>query len=704
MKTHAILSLAVSLLLSLVVAPLFAQETSQYAIINYCNDGDFNIFLNSEIDSITYSRFDLDSIEYEDIVVQEVWTPDSVYRIPLASIDSIGFQLPKPKYSEESFPIMDEMLPFIVAVDSLNITFSSSTPKDMLPSLGNILVSNTWESPMEDGFAGRVIDKRETAAGIEFVCEQVGLKDIFESLVFVSKCVTSDDVPANAKPNILARKSFWDPNIVIPEDEIQIPTIEFGLGFGDVDDNPLSFNYKPTMTIKYMFYIVKDQPERLKLSFTMRHDFSLRGKHEFDFLKNTEGKGSREWLKDPIPIPIPNPAVAAIVRPYVQFGAFLDAKAKAKFEFDLAVYDSMTFGIEYDERIENEDERMKFICECDGGIDNEKTDVSMSLEGSMATGLAIVLGTKIVHGKLFKAEGHFHVGPMIRGKIDISAQSIFDGIENSTLLYNTFKDTKVDLDVYLSARAQFEILSRVKLAKRGTWKGAKWEQGEPLVDGSFQKTWPLFEWYLLPEFDKPYVGKITSESATCTLYPKRELLKKVNIGVAFEDYSTGKVIEKDFGAYRSQSVYESEYQSLLKYNETVSPLEENTIYKVSPTVKLFGVKMNATPSVDYGNSDRLIVSPRDAKVVKGKTIEVLIIGGSGSYEITDYNSDIAKSIELKPVSGEKKAILSIYGVEVGETVITVTDKQNRALRTDINVSVVAESEWGNLDDVPGTDL
>ena len=699
MKTHAIFSL----LLSLVVAPLFAQETSQYAIINYCNDGDFNIFLNSEIDSITYSRFDLDSIEYEDIVVQEVWTPDSVYRIPLSSIDSIGFQLPKPKYSEETFPIMDDMLSYIVAVDSLNITFSSSTPKDMLPSLGNILVSNTWESPMEDGFAGRVIDKRETAAGIEYVCEQVGLKDIFESLVFVSRCVTSDDVPANAKPNILARKSFWDRNIDIPENEVTIEPLTFSLGFGEVDDSPFSFNYTPSIAINYMFYIVKDKPERIKLTYTMKHKLSLEGKHEFDFIKNAGGKGSREWLKDPIPIPIPNPAIAAIIKPYVQFGAFLDAKAKAKFDFNLAVNKSFTFGIDYNEEREEEDQ-LHFIFERDLKIDNEKTDISVSLEGSMATGLAIVLGTKIVHGKLFKAEGHFHLGPMIRGKIDISAQSIFDGIENSTLLYNTFKDTKVDLDVYLSAKAQYEVLGRVKLAKRGTWKGAKWEEGETLVDGSFQKTWKLLEWYLLPEFDKPFVRKNTSESASCTLYPKRELLKKVNIGVAFEDYSTGKLIEKDFGSYRSQSVYESEYQSLLKYNETISPLEENTIYKVSPTIELFGVKMNATPSVDYGNSDRLIVSPHDAKVVKGKTIEVLIIGGSGSYEITDYNSEIAKSIELKPVSGEKKAILSIYGVEVGETVITVTDQQNRTLRTDINVSVVAESEWGNLDDVPGTDL
>ena len=71
------------------VALSHAQEDSPFYV--YRNDGDFNAFFLSEVDSITYSSIDIDSIQCEDVVTQEFWTSDSVYRIPLAAIDSVGF-------------------------------------------------------------------------------------------------------------------------------------------------------------------------------------------------------------------------------------------------------------------------------------------------------------------------------------------------------------------------------------------------------------------------------------------------------------------------------------------------------------------------------------------------------------------------------------------------------------------------------------
>lgn len=59
----------------------------------YRNDGEFNAFFPDEVDSITYSNYDLDSVYYENIVVQAVYTQDSTYRIPLAAIDSVSFNI-----------------------------------------------------------------------------------------------------------------------------------------------------------------------------------------------------------------------------------------------------------------------------------------------------------------------------------------------------------------------------------------------------------------------------------------------------------------------------------------------------------------------------------------------------------------------------------------------------------------------------------
>ena len=52
--------------------------------------------------------------------------------------------------------------------------------------------------------------------------EDVTLSDIFESLVLVTRCNTSEDaVPRN----LLPRRSLWDRNIEVPEDEVKIPFI-----------------------------------------------------------------------------------------------------------------------------------------------------------------------------------------------------------------------------------------------------------------------------------------------------------------------------------------------------------------------------------------------------------------------------------------------------------------------------------------------
>ena len=45
------------------------------------------------MDSVRHSRLNLDSMLHTDYVVQEVWTADSVYRVPLAAIDSVSFAI-----------------------------------------------------------------------------------------------------------------------------------------------------------------------------------------------------------------------------------------------------------------------------------------------------------------------------------------------------------------------------------------------------------------------------------------------------------------------------------------------------------------------------------------------------------------------------------------------------------------------------------
>lgn len=81
------LILTLSLLVT-VVAGALAQNDAMYV---YRNDGKFDAFFKSEIDSMSYSHYDADSVYHNDWQAQMVYTADSVYYIPLEAIDSISF-------------------------------------------------------------------------------------------------------------------------------------------------------------------------------------------------------------------------------------------------------------------------------------------------------------------------------------------------------------------------------------------------------------------------------------------------------------------------------------------------------------------------------------------------------------------------------------------------------------------------------------
>ena len=123
---HIILSLVCML------AP-FAQATAQQeqrAFFVHRNDGDFNVMFFSEVDSMVYSRIDVDSVLHEDFVTQEIWTSDTVVRIPVEAIDSVTFQTPDNVYTEDAKIMSTDFRDYILLVDSLDLYLSPSTPTD----------------------------------------------------------------------------------------------------------------------------------------------------------------------------------------------------------------------------------------------------------------------------------------------------------------------------------------------------------------------------------------------------------------------------------------------------------------------------------------------------------------------------------------------------------------------------------------------
>ena len=141
---------------------LMASQTlqAQDAFYIYRNDGDFNGFFFDQVKRMSYSKTDLDGNEHDVYVVQEVETDDSLYRIPLVAIDSIGFQQPEIRFSSR-YKNLDEMgvTPYVTINDRWVwiLNFPKGT-NHYVPSEDDVLVGFDEEVYGEGGMSGKVYD------------------------------------------------------------------------------------------------------------------------------------------------------------------------------------------------------------------------------------------------------------------------------------------------------------------------------------------------------------------------------------------------------------------------------------------------------------------------------------------------------------------------------------------------------------------
>lgn len=160
---------------------------AQHAFYIYRNDGRINTFFTTDIDSMTYSRIDMDGVEQDDYVIHEVYTPDSIYRIPIELIDSVGFVTPETVYKSGVEILDDGIRDYIVSRDGLTLIFQLSTPNDVLPNLGDKLVTTEIDDVITSAFVGQVSEINKTPEGIKVVCDPVDLTDVFETYYGITK-------------------------------------------------------------------------------------------------------------------------------------------------------------------------------------------------------------------------------------------------------------------------------------------------------------------------------------------------------------------------------------------------------------------------------------------------------------------------------------------------------------------------------------
>ena len=213
---------------------LSAMQTvqAQEAFYIYRNDGNFNGFFFNEVERMGFSKFDLDSIEHDVFVIQEIQTADSLYRIPLSAIDSIGFQQPELIFNEKFYDLTAEDCPYknyrlwtyrwlysdddddcyndpedyILVWETYTYYDSNAgqwvkTGDKYLPRVGDILYHPDLNSDIPGIFIGKVKEiqlQEETADRINtryhIICDPIDdIGDIFEQFITVEKLGTDEN-------------------------------------------------------------------------------------------------------------------------------------------------------------------------------------------------------------------------------------------------------------------------------------------------------------------------------------------------------------------------------------------------------------------------------------------------------------------------------------------------------------------------------
>ena len=198
---------------------MFNELHAQEAFYIYRNDGDFNGFFYDDVKSMKCSKLDLEGVEHDEYVVQEIETKDSLYRIPLCAIDSIGFQQPDIIFNENFHEVnayggtVQTSWHGLYFADDEGYTIKwPADEESQLPTPGMVIYISNWEDAdmgyyggshrhFDDGpFIGRVMsvtrDNSEdhVPGWYTVVCEPVdSIGEVFEQFISVERIGTDND-------------------------------------------------------------------------------------------------------------------------------------------------------------------------------------------------------------------------------------------------------------------------------------------------------------------------------------------------------------------------------------------------------------------------------------------------------------------------------------------------------------------------------
>ncbi len=301
MKPYRIITWVIAMTLAVCAS---AQTDAKRAFRMYMHDGSVHFFFYSDIKSMTVGYEDGDM----DRPVQIINTPDSVYTFPMADIDSVSFARPVTKYKSDVVRLEDGLLPYVIACDSLTLTFRPDVPRELFPPIGGHLITFESNEILPSGFIGTLEQLKEDG-NIVAECSFPDVTDVFDNLFFAMGESTQSSQP---HANMNRKQWIHDGDIEVPPIGKRLPDNEWpepSIGWGNLSGsytNTAGFNVTTEKFHARLFVLVESGEASFSFTSTGMHTLTLEASEYVDVS-----------ISDNIPVvsvnvPIPNCPLLAL--------------------------------------------------------------------------------------------------------------------------------------------------------------------------------------------------------------------------------------------------------------------------------------------------------------------------------------------------------------------------------------------------------
>lgn len=561
MRQFIFIILGLAFLLSL------RAQTVGDAFYIYRNDNHFNAFFRNEVDSISYSKIDADGVLCDEFVTQLVYTQDSIYRIPISAIDSIGFMTPETVYKPGVVKLEGEIRNYVVSTDSLTIFFMAETPTRILPKAGEYLFTEEVSSVFPIGFIGKVESVLPENGKISVSCSQVDFEDVFEYYYYVSdKTVYSKvqkvDMRVESEEDTWER--YWSPGtFTFPLTSIITPNI-YPDPLGELQDlsvdvyNNQSISFKPTFRVKYIRIVTPTRGTEVSLDLSETDVIS----------EDLSMSGHINWNHD---------LLSTKDIPFMELGIpflWLYGKVGVFFNADATINGEQHFKQIY-----------KYTFHCEGSSRSIfDTRVSLSgihlssehsgeilIKGLIELGIFGEIGVAFVDSRIASVAYRGEIGVGIEGNAMLYKKDAENAL-HSTDLYKTLKDSNI----------KFKWFYRSGIPVKLLWFG--WPNDFPPHDHEIARIG------LVPFFSDTKLERDPVSSTTLFASTKASGACAIPVDLGFklfEQHSTNSV-PTSFSDYGYMGMNTNIYASFFG-------MPTSKKYEVYPTVKLLGIEMLAEP-------------------------------------------------------------------------------------------------------------